>query len=895
MKRLINYNTIIVIIGLLVAGSMVFAYKRIRDNFSLHQLSSSDQMEINIREIGEVLNGSLVFRLYLTKNSLAEDAIRNRIMDYFEDLRLTYRLQSIGLYSQHGDTVIEHFIASDKQIPGLTSWALKLNKSQDRPNDAELIISESSGQTNYTAIRIGGIESYEPFFLAIERVDNKKGRIATPFDGALRTIVLLMIIVLLAAVITLFIVKRSGKRSIFYIESVSILLLGLLFGLFIQTTTEIRSHQESEKIFTGFSQSKLQNLRIILNAIRLDLALIEAFFESSETVTQEELETFTFSLFSQNPYYNAVIILRADFSDDTASKHFKGPLEPVLATYRGHWNEFQQEVILSSQHLRDITIEANRTGLYYLAKYYDKTGKSNLENFFVYFQPVLGGRSEASTGNRHFLCVFINPQELLTAAMNEANLINPLIPASLAVGRQSQPDSLVILASFPNQHSLLHKQLSSIEHLDEYTYSSMSPIFFGGETLYFITHSSDEFVQAVEENYDKNALVLITLLSIVFSFLVFYLRTGWMRLELAVARRTDQLNRRVNELEILSGLSTALKQENIQEALLWLCKRYNTDASLRKDSLLLIHYEGAPICEESEADAGRLHRVIRKDLLNQERVIGCLEILSFLNENERHTDDRSELFLDQLQFSINSWMAFLNASKELSEVEERFSKLMESSFDGIYMLQDDHFIWVNKAFADMLEYDPAELTSPDFNAQRLLTPASIKIGDERKAMRERGEKPPSRFDFQQRTKSGKIKDVELSLVTVQMASQKIIFGIVREVTEQRAIERALRDSEERLQQQNEELQLLNEELTSSNNHLRELNLALSEAHRRAEAGDKLKTAFLNNISHEVRTPLNGICGASEILANPDLSISERLEMTEILNMSTKRLLRTITQ
>lgn len=63
----------------------------------------------------------------------------------------------------------------------------------------------------------------------------------------------------------------------------------------------------------------------------------------------------------------------------------------------------------------------------------------------------------------------------------------------------------------------------------------------------------------------------------------------------------------------------------------------------------------------------------------------------------------------------------------------------------------------------------------------------------------------------------------------------------------------------------------------------------------ARASDQIKTDFLNNISHEVRTPLNGLVGASSLISEPDLPVEIRIEMIDIINISTKRLLRTITQ
>lgn len=69
---------------------------------------------------------------------------------------------------------------------------------------------------------------------------------------------------------------------------------------------------------------------------------------------------------------------------------------------------------------------------------------------------------------------------------------------------------------------------------------------------------------------------------------------------------------------------------------------------------------------------------------------------------------------------------------------------------------------------------------------------------------------------------------------------------------------------------------------------------LMAAKIRAEASDRLKTAFLNNISHEVRTPLNGILGFSNLISQSDLSDQEKKQYASLIKMSSTRLLRTMT-
>ena len=70
---------------------------------------------------------------------------------------------------------------------------------------------------------------------------------------------------------------------------------------------------------------------------------------------------------------------------------------------------------------------------------------------------------------------------------------------------------------------------------------------------------------------------------------------------------------------------------------------------------------------------------------------------------------------------------------------------------------------------------------------------------------------------------------------------------------------------------------------------KEIEMALIKARNQAEESDRLKTAFLANISHEVRTPLNAIVGFSEVLAgNP--SDDERAMLSKLISQNNARLL-----
>lgn len=91
----------------------------------------------------------------------------------------------------------------------------------------------------------------------------------------------------------------------------------------------------------------------------------------------------------------------------------------------------------------------------------------------------------------------------------------------------------------------------------------------------------------------------------------------------------------------------------------------------------------------------------------------------------------------------------------------------------------------------------------------------------------------------------------------------------------------------------EELRASNEELIATTDALKESNNELIIASEKAGESDRLKTEFLNNISHEVRTPMNGILGFTQLLLSPNLKTTDKEFYIDIISNNGNQLLKII--
>jgi len=66
-------------------------------------------------------------------------------------------------------------------------------------------------------------------------------------------------------------------------------------------------------------------------------------------------------------------------------------------------------------------------------------------------------------------------------------------------------------------------------------------------------------------------------------------------------------------------------------------------------------------------------------------------------------------------------------------------------------------------------------------------------------------------------------------------------------------------------------------------------IQLKAAKEKAEESDRMKSSFLQNMSNEVRTPLNAIVGFTDIVAEQNMNPKKQQEFTEIIATSRQKL------
>jgi len=119
------------------------------------------------------------------------------------------------------------------------------------------------------------------------------------------------------------------------------------------------------------------------------------------------------------------------------------------------------------------------------------------------------------------------------------------------------------------------------------------------------------------------------------------------------------------------------------------------------------------------------------------------------------------------------------------------------------------------------------------------------------------------------------------LITQKIHLEKVVIERTAEITQQK----------EEIHNQNIEL---NEHKKNLEVKIQERTIQLEIAKNKAEESDRLKSSFLQNISHEVRTPLNAIAGFSQLMTYAEQTPEDLKKYSELILSSSDKLIEIIT-
>lgn len=212
----------------------------------------------------------------------------------------------------------------------------------------------------------------------------------------------------------------------------------------------------------------------------------------------------------------------------------------------------------------------------------------------------------------------------------------------------------------------------------------------------------------------------------------------------------------------------------------------------------------------------------------------------------------------------------VKAENALRASEKQFRNLVENIGEGAGITDENNiFLFANPSAHQIFGVEPPRLMNTPLR-NFISEEESLKVKHETE---KRKEGIVSTYEIQITRPDGELRDLLVTVSPNADENGKYLnsIGIFRDITDRKKIEKELQKAHETLLEKNKEL------LTSK---------------EKAEESERLKTAFLSNITHELRTPLNGIIGLSALF-DESMSKPELMDFAGQINQSGNKLLEMI--
>ncbi|HEX2936429.1 MAG TPA: ATP-binding protein [Bacteroidales bacterium] len=189
------------------------------------------------------------------------------------------------------------------------------------------------------------------------------------------------------------------------------------------------------------------------------------------------------------------------------------------------------------------------------------------------------------------------------------------------------------------------------------------------------------------------------------------------------------------------------------------------------------------------------------------------------------------------------------AEKELKKLKERFELAVNSAKIGIWdwHIRNNMLIWDKNMF-ELYELEPTRFSNQISGWEALIYPDDLPKFREDIQLSIK-QKIPFRSEFRVKTQTKNLKHIRIFAdVILDKESKPVrLIGVNWDISERKNFEKRMR-----------------------------------QAREKAETSDKLKSTFLANISHEIRTPIHGIIGFAQILKSPQIPEAERRQYLDII-------------
>ena len=152
--------------------------------------------------------------------------------------------------------------------------------------------------------------------------------------------------------------------------------------------------------------------------------------------------------------------------------------------------------------------------------------------------------------------------------------------------------------------------------------------------------------------------------------------------------------------------------------------------------------------------------------------------------------------LETLAQHVALVLSRLASMEMLRASEERYRTFLESSRDAVFVLDDNAYIYVNRAAADMLGYDyPEEIIGlPSYS---VIAPEEREEVMRRTVARVRGEAVTNRYEIKLLRRDGGVVLCEANTSRIMFEGKPVSLSMDRDITERKKFEEALLESEER--------------------------------------------------------------------------------------------------